>query len=169
MTRGVSIGDVGIPQRLKDLWKWVIAIDAWVYCDPEPLAKLILDEDIPPELKPTIVKIISGDKKQNKKGAQKLKIPAKKRMEIAYTVSGMLHFVDDFRYAKVGEAGYEGMSLSQYVGDRKGLEPIELANDLNSCYKEIFDITTNHFNVSRATVENLLRDLRTYIKNWPDI
>lgn len=151
------------PQRLCDLWMWVAAIDSWVYCDPYPLAELIKSEDIPAEFKRVVSSIIIGDKKQNKKGAARIKIPANKRMDIAVCIDSILGILDSFKYGTV--AG--GESFCCHVGDKKGVEPLEIMQQLHEEQKNLIKGCAKEHGVSTETIENLLRDMRRYINDWP--
>lgn len=157
------------PQRFKDLWPWLIAVDSWLYCDEQPLAKLIKEEDIPEEFKCIISQIISAERKQKKRSASKSKIPACERMKIAEAIDLNLYLIEDFFHAKVSEnmTGEVGVSLCSYVGDRDGTEPAEMVKYLNSMRQKTLNDAANQLNVSVETIRNLLRDMRSYIKNWP--
>lgn len=157
------------PQRFKELWPWLVAVDSWLYCDEEPLAKIIQEEDIPEEFKRIISQIISGERKQKKRAASKLKIPACERMEIAKAIDLSLYFIEEFLYAKVSDnlTGEVGVSLCTYVGDRDGNEPIEEVEYLYSMQAKALTDASSQLNVSVDTIKNLLRDMRSYIRNWP--
>lgn len=157
------------PQRFKELWQWLVAVDSWLYCDGSLLAKLIKEEDIPKEFKCIISQIISGERKQEKRAASKSKIPACERMKIAEAIDLNLYLIDTFFHAKVSDdlTGEHGVSLSTYVADRKGVEPEEMIKYLYSSQQKTLNDAASQLNVSVGTIKNLLRDMRSYIHNWP--
>ena len=154
---------INIPIRMNDLWDWVVALDAWDYCDPDPLSKLIIKEQIPEEFLKVIADIVSGKRKPNKKGASKLKIPAKERMEIAGSISTVLGLIDLIKYKAIYPEGIGVVG----IGARKGEEPIDVKRELESEARELMQSCCKDLNVSQETVENLLRDLRKKINMWP--
>ncbi len=169
----------GMPDRMQELFDWVIAIDAWDYCDTEPLADLIRSTNtLPDEIRPIIADIITGERKQNKRGADKLKIlPARERMKIAGTISSVLGLIDLFKYEKFYVDGDVDGCPSGIFGiagrDRK--EPIEVKRELESEAREVLKITKDSLKeeldleISIETIENLIRELRKKIKNWPHV
>lgn len=151
-----------IPSRMNDLWVWVVALDAWDYCDPKPLSDLIKSDPIPHEFLQAVTEIIEGKRKPNKKAAVKLKIPASERMKIAGSISLILGITNCIKYdAKDTYSGIE------QIAERECKEPIEVLRELElNSRQEIID-SSNELNVSVETIENLLRDLREKINNWP--
>jgi hypothetical protein len=165
MNRAINFPDA--PARMKELWHWITAIDAWDYKDPAPLAELVVQEDIPTELKPIVSKILLGARKQKRAS----KIPANERMEIAKVVSGIFHMIDDLRYGKACASyglGYNS-GPSVVASEQKGIEPQELISKLHSSHAELLEDTAQQLGVSVETVENLLRDMRKKIQNWPNV
>ena len=165
MSRTINYLDA--PTRMQELWHWVTAIDAWDYKDPAPLAELVVKEDIPNELKPIVSNILLGARKQKRAS----KIPANERMEIAKAVSGILYMIDDFRNGKVHESyGYEKETgLCTHSGEVKGSEPSDMMNCLPEEHRKQITDAATQLNVSTETVENLLRDMRKKINNWPNV
>ncbi|WP_377894215.1 hypothetical protein [Alteromonas sp. R78001] len=165
MNRAINYPDA--PVRMQELWHWISAIDAWDYKDPAPLAELVIQENIPNELKPIVSKILLGDRKQKRAS----KIPANERMEIAKVISGIFHMIDDLRYRKVcasyGLGDNSGASI--VVAEQKVIEPEELIGKLHSSHAELLENTAQQLGVSVETVENLLRDMRKKIQNWPNV
>lgn len=156
-----------MPREMENAWNWIVAIDAWDYAHPALLTKLIETENIPDPLKPVISSIISGKRKPNLKAAKKLKIPAEERMNIASAISLILGLVDAFKYDSYNsETGSRGVNE---IAERKGLEPIEIKKDLDERSRDTILKAANDLEVSTETIENLVRDLRKKIKNWPNI
>jgi len=153
------------PQRLIDLWEWIIAIESWIYQDGELLAELVKAEEIPNEFRGFISRIVAGEEKQKRKG----KIPARERMRIAQAIDYNFYIIDTFYHAKVSEAqaGETGLSLCAYVADSKGVEPSEMVIYLQNMHQKILKDSAKQLGVSEDTIKNLLRDMRSYIKNWP--
>lgn len=158
----------GMPARMNELWPWVMALDAWEYCDSEPLSALIKDcEVLPKEIAPAISEIVSGKRKQNKRGAAKLKIEAAERMKLAGCVSVLMGLIDTMKFECLNDDlvpdGMEGMA------DRICKEKIDIKSELENDAKNVIQETADEFNVSTETIENLLRDLRKKIKAWPSV
>lgn len=147
------------PQRLRDLWEWIVAIDSWIYGDGELLAELIMEEEIPDEFKGFISRIITGKEKQKRKR----KIPARERMEIAQHLEFSLAMLAGFRTGITPD----GKSFCNFVGEQNAQEPSEVMDMLNEMNREIISDAAEELEVSTETIENLLRDMRSYIKNWP--
>jgi hypothetical protein len=156
-----------IPFRMNELWDWVVAIDAWDYCDSAPLALLVSGAPIPEELRASIADIVSGQRKQKRKGASKLKIPASERMRIAGCVSLCIGIADMFQFDALGEPGLKQGAES--IAASKGIEPGELIASLAADREEIIQVAMGELGVSRKCIENLLRDFRKKVKNWPNI
>lgn len=162
------INIIDAPQRMRDLWKWVAAVDAWDWKDPKPLADLVTSEDIPEEFKKAVSDILSGERKRRRtQGA----IEPKERMEIAKHISGVLSILDSFTYGKVAEQGYEGMSVPNYIVETKSNFPdvIDAYNYLINERRDLIQSSANDLEVSVETIENLLREMRKKIEKWPQI
>jgi hypothetical protein len=151
------------PGKMRDTWHWVIAFDAWDYCDPEPLSVLIAEEQIPEEYIHIIVDIVSGKRKPNKKAASKLKVPARERMRIATSISVELGMIDVSKYDAIHPEGKGVVG----IGAKLGLEPIEVLRKLERHARDIVQHYCKEFNVSQETIENLLRELRKKMEIWP--
>lgn len=150
---------------MRELWHWIVAVDAYDYCDPEPLSDLIVKEQIPTEFIQAVANIISGKRKPNKKAASKLKIPARERMKIAGAISVNLGLIDGFKFDAINP---EGIGVTG-IGAREGREPIDVKRDLESEARELMHSCCENLNISQETLENLLRDMRKKIKMWPDV
>lgn len=150
--------------EFRDCIKWVGAIDSWDYCDGTLLADLVLNEDIPVKLKPVIANIISGSRKQKRKAAASLKLPANKRVYIAHELLLLLGLIDEFKTARTGD-----QSLLEWGADKNGIEPIESQSWLERKAKEIKKNEADRLNVSVATIEKLLLDLKFKLEKFPDI
>lgn len=152
-----------IPHRMNYLWVWVVALDAWDYCDPLPLSELVLLHEIPIEFKQAVSDIVTGKRKPNKKAAAKLKIPAQERMKIAGSISlncGLIHTL------KFDAIYPEGKGVVG-IGSMQGREPVEVLRELEADQVALIDEAAKELNVSIETIENLLRDMRIKIKLWP--
>jgi len=152
-----------MPSRMNELWGWVVALDSWDYCEPQPLAELLLKEqNIPPEFLQAVADIISGKRVQKKKAASKQKIPARHRMEFARALSLVHGLVDSLKF----DAIYlEGKGVVG-IGAAKKREPNEIIRQLDRQKRETVEAACKEFNVSQETVENLLRALKEKIANW---
>jgi len=148
-----------LPPDMQENWKWVCALDAYDFDDPEPLSELItVSEQIPKMLRQAVADVIQGKRKPNKKAAAKLKLPASERMKFAGTVSCLLSIVDAFKYGDL-----DG------VADRLSIEPIDALRGLEDDAREIIKQASDDFGISIETTENLLRDFRRKIEYWPNV
>lgn len=154
---------VDIPSRMNELWDWVIALDAWDYCDPKPLSELVKSVPIPLEFLQAVSEIIEGKRKPNKKAAAKLKIPASERMKIAGSLSLILSIVDKLKHDVIYPEGKGVIG----IGAEQRREPIDVMRELELEQRQAIIEASNELNVSVETVENLLRDLRQKINSWP--
>ena len=157
--------DFGMTRRIAEVWPWIVALDAWTFCDAEPLAELINSKTIPVEITPAIAELVSGKRKQNKRGAAKLKIDPKVRMEIGWHASRELDMIErmkfDDHFYKIKDVGGQA--------DILGIEPIEAINELNEKARKIIHSLAVAYDVSTETIENLVRDYRKKIKDWPSV
>lgn len=159
-----TINYMDIPCEMKNLWHWVIALDAWEYCDPRPLSELIKSgEPIPKEFQSAVSEIILGTKKQNKKGASKSRIPSGERMKIAWHLSLILGLIDKIKF----EAIYPEGTGANGLAAMKGKEPVQIIRSLEAEQQSAIKSTAEQLNVSTETIENLLRSMREKIKKWP--
>lgn len=153
-----------IPFDMNENWAWIVALDAWDYCEPSLLAELVLKDPIPEPLKPHISRIVSGERKPNKKAAVKLKIPATDRMKIAGSLSTVIGLIDVIKHDGKGE--YSGIEA---CADREAKEPQQVLNELEAERERVIHETATQLGVSVETIENLLRDLRKKINEWPNV
>lgn len=156
--KNFSPGDV--PEEMREHWDWVCAIDAYYYCDPHPLADMVKSEQsIPSYFKIAVSEIIAGEpKRQNKRAAAKLKLPAADRMKIAADISSKLWALDRIKY-----------EFLQPISDRAAIEPIELQRQMEYGQKLLIQHYARTKNLHPETLENLLRDLRKKIEDWPNV
>jgi len=157
----VYLGAYGTPEICRN-FNWMASIDAWDYCDSKSLSEMILNHQIPDELRHVIASIIRGERKQNKRGAAKLKIDADQRMIVAAVSLGLL---------LLPEAVLSKRTRPTYldVADVECLEPIELKRRYEYVLKEVYMDIASSCEVSVETLENLLRELKEKIKKYPNI
>ena len=159
-----------IPLAMQDAWTWVVAIDAYDYNHRQPLADLVASEPVPDELRPIVAAIIAGDRKPNLRGAAKLKLPAAERMQIAASLMAVMEIVDTLKYEAIDITGTEpdlrGASMFEIV---KGGTAGGIMRHLEGEAKRAVEIATDQYGVSVETIENLLRDLRSKMKAYPNI
>ena len=149
---------LGLPPGFNEAWPWIVALDAWDYCDSAPLDHLLRGAaPIPDEIRPALADIVGGTRQPNKRAAAKLKLPAAERMKIAGSVSCILGLLDVFR------------RNNRQIADDKGLEQKELLAELSQEAHHAIATAAAELGVSVETVENLLRDLRKKIENWPRV
>ncbi|MBC7286136.1 hypothetical protein [Hoeflea sp.] len=155
--------------RMNEVWQWVVAIDAFDFNDPEPLAEIRKSEPIPHELEPIVAAIDAGERKSNKKAAAKLKIPARERMKIAGTLSIVIGLINILKSEEIGDEWGEYRRAIEIGADRRLLEPVDELRALEREARELIQGTADDLGVSVETIENLLRDMRRKIADWPNI
>lgn len=166
-----SAPDIGYlrEKEILEVWDWIAALDAFHYCDPEPLSEMLAGgEPIPEFMRLPLSEIVAGTRKPNKKAAAKLKIPARERMKVGAMISGILGLAD----CLAGEIsdGHGGLQRGcEIAADRKGIELIDAVRHHESMRKKAIEIAMDEFGVSEETVENLLRDVREKIRNFPEM
>ncbi len=163
-------------RRFDENIEWVMALYCYDLCDGNPLAELIAQKTIPEELCPAIADIVSGKRKPNKRAASKLKNTPKEKIDAAVAVSTVLGLLDDLQYGKDFYLGLDDDGnelargkLTESVADRRGEEPIAIIRRLNEKKKQVIEIAAKNLDISTETVENILRDLRDKIKNYPNV
>ncbi|WP_426357976.1 hypothetical protein ACPUVO_16240 [Pseudocolwellia sp. HL-MZ19] len=156
----LTIGDFG--GDAVSNFNWIAAIDSWDYSDPTPLSEMVSNHIIPKELRPIISKIISGERKQNKIGGNKLKLPAKSRLVIASLILELRH---------VAESGLNGNLIPNYneVAEIQCVEVIDVIKKYRKYLQEYDQDIMEITGLSKKSVQNLLDDLKRKLKNYPDI
>lgn len=142
---------------------WIIAIDSWDYCDPEPLNLMIQKHPLPEELRPVIADIITGKRKQNRKAAAKLKCPAAHRLLSAGMYRMLKH--------NVINATLQRKTLHDYhdKADEMGVEVIELRKIYQSKSKEFQEEWATGMRMGVEAFQDLVLYLDDKIKNYPNI
>lgn len=162
-------------REIRDQWPWLCAVDAFDHCHPDALADLIRAEPIPEPLRPVVAAIVAGQRKPNKRAAARLKIPASERMRIAGSLSAVLGLIDVIKRKAIDStdpdlAGLRGVSMLAACPERgQGREPVEILRELEAEAQTLVQDTAQHFGVSIETVENLLRDMRAIIAEYPNV
>lgn len=141
---------------------WIAAIDSWDYCDPTPLSEMINNHDIPLELKPIISKIVSGERKQEKIGASKLKLPAKSRLAIASLILELRH---------IPEAALSGLLIPNYteIASRQGIEVCDIQKKYRGHLKEFDSDIMSITGLSKKSIQNLINQLKKKLDDYPNI
>jgi len=169
-SRNRAVNFIDMPSRMNALWGWVCALYAYDYNDPKPLSELIrIGGEIPPEFIGAIADIVAGLRKPNKKAAVKLKVPASEYMKIAASVSTILGLVDTIKYDAIFPGDVSEKPGACSVGEYHAQEPEEVLKQANQTGRETKQRAADHFGISLETVENMIRELRKKIKEWPDV
>lgn len=142
---------------------WIIAIDAWDYCDPTLLGEMLSRHPIPPELRPVIASIITGERKQNKRAEAKLKTPAGHRLIWAGIYAELKEGVIDATLARRTIPDYHE------TADKMGIEVIDLQKRYRERAKEFDSKMAELAGVSVETLKSTYLELRNKIKNYPNI
>lgn len=148
-----------IPNRMLELWPWVMALDAWDYCDPNPLSELVKKWPIPDEFKGAVSDIIAGRRKQKRKAAAKLKIAASERMDVARKAMVSVSISNFFGQKQFTAA----------VSDRDAIEPKDIVGRNRKTKELEMNYFANSCGVTVETIKDLLRDLREKINKWPSV
>lgn len=160
--------------RINEVWEWVVALDAFDFNCREPLTALVASKPIPDDLRPAVAAIISGKRNPNLKAAAKLKLPARERMQIAGTLSAVLGIIDMLQHEEIYDLAYgfdpgvERRAID-IRADAAGCDPVDVVRDLEAERRKAVALAARDFDVSTETIENLLRDLRKKIKDYPNI
>lgn len=149
---------------------WIVAIDAWDYCDDSLLTEMLRRHPIPFELQPVIADIVAGKRKQNKKAAAKLKIPAAHRM-LAAGLYGVIGGVLGGLLDRSGAVEIGGKMLGDYhaTADERGLEVAEMRQQIQQSRREWKEDVADAAGISVDTLENLYEELKRKLKNYPNI
>lgn len=152
-----------LPPRMREIWRWVVAVDAWDFADSAPLAELLRTEaSVPFEVQSVLAGIVEGSRKSNKKAAAKLKVLACDRMEVAAGVSINLGLIDVLK-----RGSNDGRRILEFWADQRQREPIDELREMRQAAREVVADTARDMGVSVETIENLLRDLRKKIEMFP--
>lgn len=151
------------PARMCKLFNWVAALDAWDYCDPEPLSKMIEFHSIPPEFMKIVADIISGKRKQNKRGAAKLKsVPPDQRMLVAVAILSYRQFPE----AVLSSANAD--RRAEIAADR-GVDPIVIRRELEASQKKWDQAFADLCGLSVEGVKDLTDALKRKCKTFPNL
>jgi hypothetical protein len=142
-----------------DIERWSGALVAFDFCDPSLLADLVASEPVPEDLRPVIAAIISGERKPNKKKAAPSKVEAAERFHAGAVVCAVMDLIDDLNHP----------AITGPAADRMGIEPIEAVNRLNRHREKAYQVAQDTLGVSRETVEELVRDYRKKLQDWPNV
>ncbi|MCD1590375.1 hypothetical protein K7H13_06335 [Qipengyuania citrea] len=142
-----------------DIERWSGAMVAFDYCDPKPLSDLVASEPVPDKLRPVIAAIISGERKPDKRKAAHSKVDAAERFRAGAVLAAVLNTIDDMNHP----------AITGPAADRMGIEPRQAIDRLNMYRERAYQVVEDAFGVSRETVENLARDYRKKVRNWPDV
>lgn len=159
-----------IPRRMNEIWPWIVAIDAYDFADPDPLARLLRGPDpIPPEVQPVLADIVAGSRPPNRKAAAKLKVPAAERMKVAGSVSVIAGLVDVLKRSDLNDSAGNPVQGPEMAAARDGVETIDKIRKLEGVARKQIASAARDFGVSVETIENLLRDLRQKIEKFPTL
>ena len=142
-----------------DIERWSGAMVAFDYCDPSLLADLVASEPVPEELRPVIAAIVSGERKSNRRAAAQSKVDAAERFHAGAVVSAVLELIDDLNHPEI----------TGPAADRMGIEPIDAVKRLTHHREKAYRVAQDTLGVSRETVENLVREYRKKVREWPDV
>jgi|SRR5690554_3738985 len=142
---------------------WIIAIDAWDYCDSNLLEQMLNKHPLPFELQPVMAEIISGKRVPNKKAAAKLKVPAGHRLVIAGLYAELKESVID--------AVLQRKTLTDYHDTAESLriEVHEYQSELQKSAREFKEEWALNAGISTKALENLYYELKEKLKNYPNI
>jgi hypothetical protein len=147
------------PTSEADKHKWTAALVSFDYCDPNLLAAMIENEPVPVELRSVISAIIKGARRPNMRAGAKSKVPAAERFQIGATVGAMLETIADMKHP----------AITENYANENGVEPKDAIIRLNRYIDQVYNLATDRLEVSRETVENIVREWRKNRAKWPDV
>ncbi len=152
IVRGIlSLSNLVVPDDFFDNWHWVIAVDAFDYGDPEPLAALLAEfDEYPANVRTLLSDIVRGKRKPNPKAHPTVK--GKDRMQAALSGEALRDHID---------------TSSVFFGDRDGEEPTDVRRGNDASYRQDKTSTAERYGISKHTLGNLCRDLKQKIERWP--
>jgi len=160
-------GFLDMPKRMRELWDWVVAGAAFDNGDPQPLADMIMTEEIPTEFVGMVADIISGQRKPTRKGKANLKIPAAERLRVAAALSVGQDLSTKIRRTVLHVDPHNSLKGAQAVGDYKNIEPKEVIMGANKVVRESYESAMQQTGVSLRTIKTLISDLKLRIDRWP--
>jgi hypothetical protein len=157
LVRSVIVKSVlDVPANFFDNWHWIVAVDAFDYGDPQPLAHLLTQYDVYPEnVRAVLTDIVQGTRKPSPKRIAHAKIKGKDRMEVALSAlaSSVVHDCIQRN--------------ASHHGDHSRREPIDVVEENTESYRKERDLLCNSYSISKETVDNLRRELKSKIEKWP--
>lgn len=158
---------IGAPPRFQEIWPWIKALDAYDYGRPRMFSDILSSTlEIPEEIRPALADIVSGLRKPNKKAAAKLKLDPEKRMDYAAAIHGMQWSFETIKHDKVEVDEVITSVISRYA-EQAGTEAIQEVRRVVDLYRENKEMWVKVLGVSEETIENLVRDLRRKIAQFP--
>jgi hypothetical protein len=145
-----------VPADFFDNWHWIVAVDAYDYGDPQPLADLLSQYDIYPEnVRAVLADIVHGTRKPSPKRAAHAKVKGKDRMELALSAlaSSVVHDCIQRN--------------ASYHGDYGRRDPVDVVEENTESYRRERDALCITYGISKETVDNLRRELKSKIEKWP--
>lgn len=142
-----------------DIERWSGALVAFDYCDRAPLADLVASEAVPEDLRPVMAAIIAGERQPNRRAAARSKVEAGERFRIGAVISAVLETIKDLHHPEI---------TGPYA-DKRGIEPVDAVRRLDSHRERLYEAAMKRLGVSRETVENLVRDYRKKVREWPHV
>lgn len=147
--------------------EWVKSIIEWNHGNGCPLAWHVEHFHIPPILKPVIGKILRGEKLQNNKGKSNQKYTPTERFDVALKLESN---IESNKRASTGYAiskdagqGY----LRHYLNTNAS--PTALYKLFGKYPQQCKKREADRLNVTVATIDKWLQNLRDLKKKWPDI
>lgn len=156
-----------LPARLSETWPWFEALWAFDYGDASQLAELIRSSPIPEEYTEAVAKIVAGERKPNLKAVAKSKIPAAQRANAATLVSLCQGIRDTVKFTAIDPENPEAGCGAAAVAD--SIEPEELMRNADKLGRRCANKAADHFGVSVETIENLVREAKSRLANWPSV
>ncbi|WP_150298863.1 hypothetical protein [Pseudomonas profundi] len=142
---------------------WIVAIDAWDHCDSSILEEMLKRHPLPFELQPVIAGIVSGARKQRRKAAAKLRVPAGHRMFVAGLYAELKRSVIDTTLKRKSCNDYHD------VADAKGIEVAEYRKELLRYAADFKNEWAENAGISVETLDNMVDEIKLKIKNYPKI
>lgn len=154
-------------------WRWVVAINASDYGDPEPLAELFRGGEVPPlELRGIVADIMAGARKPRGKAAAKIKIPARERLAVGCAVDLFQDLLDTFQRHQIvsNDSDLRGAAAAVALDERfMHLEAAEYVAMVGAERKRVQRLISEGAGVSVDTLLALAREYRRVVRDYPNI
>jgi hypothetical protein len=146
------------PKEIENNFNWIASIDAWDYCDPKPLSEMLMNHPIPNQkIRNIVASIINGTRKQNTKGAAKLKTIAAERMIIATCILSL---------RRISRGILNNPESYKVVADEKGIEITEMRREIERKNRKTDKMISNRLEINEYSIKTLIQHFHDTLKKY---